>query len=239
MKRACLELGGNTPFVVLDDADLELAVDAAVAGKFVRQGQMCTAINRILVDTKVHDEFLDRFAERVASLRAGDPSDLLTTVGPIINRRQLDSVLKKVDDTVAAGARVVLRGQVSGLVLSPIILTEVTNDMPAAREELLGPVALLLRVDGDEEAIAVANDTEYGLSSAVFTRDVDRGLRVAHRIQAGMTHVNDWPANDEPNAPFGGEKASGLGRFGGGWALEELTTCHWISIQEARRPYPI
>jgi aldehyde dehydrogenase (NAD+) len=239
LKRACLELGGNGPFIVLDDADLELAVDAAVAGKFMHQGQMCVAINRILVDAKVHDRFLERFTKRVAALPAGDPSETNTVIGPIINRCRLDDILQKVDDTIAAGARVVLRGQVSGLVLSPIVLADVTNEMPAAREELFGPVAPVLRFDGEEEAIKIANDTEYGLSSAVFTRDVERGLRVAHRIQAGMTHVNDWPLDDEVNAPFGGEKASGLGRFGGEWALDELTTHQWISVQETPRRYPI
>lgn len=239
LKRACLELGGNGPFIVLDDADLELAVDAAVAGKFVHQGQMCVAVNRILVDDAIHDAFVERFAARAGELPAGDPSDPKTAIGPIIDRCCLDAILKKVDATIEAGACVVLRGQVSGLVLSPIVLTRVTNDMPAAREELFGPVAPILRFHGDDEAVDIANDTDYGLSSAVFTRDVERGLRTAHRIQAGMTHVNDWPLNEDANAPFGGEKASGLGRFGGEWALDELTTHHWISVQETPRRYPI
>lgn len=239
LKRAWLELGGNAPFVVLDDADLDVAVAAAVAGKFLHQGQMCVAINRILVDVKVHDAFVERFARRVAALRVGDPSETKTAIGPIIDRSHLDGILKKVDGTISAGAKVILRGQVSGLVLSPIVLTDVTNDMPVAHEELFGPVAPILRVDGEEEAIRIANDTEYGLSSAVFTRDVERGVRVAHRIEAGMTHVNDWPMNDEANAPFGGEKASGFGRCGGEWALEELTTHQWISIQETPRQYPL
>lgn len=239
LKRAWLELGGNAPFIVLDDADLDVAVAAAVAGKFMHQGQTCVAINRVLVDAKIHDAFVERFARRVASLRVGDPSEAKTAIGPIINRGHLDGILKKVDGTIAAGATVILRGQVSGLILSPIVLTEVRNDMPVAHEELFGPVAPILRVQGEEEAIQVANDTEYGLSSAVFTRDIARGVRVAHRIEAGMAHVNDWPMNDEVNAPFGGEKASGLGRFGGEWALEEMTTQQWISIQETPRQYPI
>ncbi|HVH45770.1 MAG TPA: aldehyde dehydrogenase family protein [Labilithrix sp.] len=239
LKRTCLELGGNGPFIVLDDADLDRAVDAAVAGKFLHQGQSCLAINRILVDRKVHDAFLDRFARRVAALRVGDPSDPKTAIGPIINRRQLDGILAKVDGTIARDARVVMRGQVSGLVLSPIVLAGVTNDMPTAREEVFGPVASILRFDGQDEAIKLANDTEYGLSSAVFTRDVERGARLARLIEAGMTHVNDWPVNDEANTAFGGEKASGLGRFGGPWALEEVTTVHWISVQEKARPYPL
>lgn len=239
VKRVCLELGGNAPFIVLEDADLDRAVDAAVAGKFMHQGQICLAINRVLVDARLHDEFVRRFVARAASLPVGNPADPDTAIGPIINRSQLDRVLKLVDQTVARGARAVLRGEPQGLVLPPVVLTEVTNDMPAAREEIFGPVAPILRFSGEEEAIRMANDTEYGLSSAVFTRDGERGVCVAKRIRAGMTHVNDWPVDDEPNTAFGGEKASGLGRFGGAWALEEFTTDHWISVQAGPRRYPI
>jgi aldehyde dehydrogenase (NAD+) len=239
VKRVCLELGGNTPFIVLSDADLDRAVDAAVAGKFMHQGQICLAVNRILVDAPHYDEFVTRFVERTAALRVGNPADPETAIGPIINKTQLQSILKKVDDTVALGARPVLRAQPAGLVLPPIVLTNVTNDMPTARLEVFGPVASILRYRDEEEAIRIANDTEYGLSSAVFTRDVERGVRVAKRIEAGMTHVNDWPVDDEPNTAFGGEKASGLGRFGGQWAVSEFTTDHWISVQERPRKYPI
>ncbi|MBX3221318.1 MAG: aldehyde dehydrogenase family protein [Labilithrix sp.] len=239
VKRARLELGGNVPFIVLDDADLDRAVDAAVAGKFLHQGQTDLAINRILVDARVHDAFVARFVPRVASLRVGDPSDPKTAIGPIISRARLDDLLRKVDATIARGAAVLLRGQVSGLVLSPIVLSGVTNDMPAAYEELFGPVAPILRFDGEEDAIRIANDTELGLSSAVFTRDGERGARIARRLEAPMTHVNDWPVNDEAHVAFGGESASGHGRHGGRWALDELTSVHWISVQETRRRYPI
>lgn len=140
--------------------------------------------------------------------------------------------------TVDQGARVLVGAQPRGLVFPPTVLTGVTNDMAAAREELFGPVAPVISVDGEDEAIEIANDTEYGLCSAVFTRDLDRGLRVAQRLQAGMTHVNDVPVNDEPNTAFGGEKASGIGRFGGRWAVDEFTTDHWISFQHTPRRYP-
>lgn len=239
VKRVCLELGGNCPFIVLEDADLELACDAAVAGKFLHQGQICIAINRILLAERCHDEFLDRFVARARALRVGNPADAETAIGPIINASQLESIARKVGETIARGARPVLRGRPQGLVLPPIVLADVTNDMPAAREEVFGPVAPLLRFRDEEEAIRIANDTEYGLSSAVFTRDFERGVRVARRIQAGMTHVNDWPVNDEANTAFGGEKASGVGRFGGEWAIDEFTTHHWISVQEQPRLYPI
>jgi aldehyde dehydrogenase (NAD+) len=239
VKRVCLELGGNCPYIVFDDADMDRAIDAAVAGKFLHQGQICIAVNRLLVQSGCHDEFVRRFVERARSLKCGDPNDPATAIGPIINRSQLESIVDKVERTVSAGARVLLRTLPSGLVLPPIVLGDVRNDMPAAREELFGPVAPIVRFDGEGEAIRLANDTEYGLSSAVFTRDLERAMRVARHLDVGMTHVNDWPVNDESNTAFGGEKQSGLGRFGGEWALEAFTSDHWVSVQERRRHYPI
>ncbi|HZO95704.1 MAG TPA: aldehyde dehydrogenase family protein [Candidatus Baltobacteraceae bacterium] len=237
VKRVCLELGGNAPFVVLADADVERAVDAAVFGKFMHQGQICMAINRIVVDRAVYDEFLERFVERVRALRVGDPNDARTAIGPIVNDQQLKSVLENVEKVKASGARVALEGRAEGRVLSPIVLADVRNEN--AQEELFGPVALVIPVDGDEEALRVANDVPYGLSSSVFTRDLERGVRFAQRMEAGMTHVNDAPVNDEPNNPFGGEKESGIGRFGGEWAIREFTTDHWITLQHEPRRYPI
>ncbi|MGZ3430085.1 MAG: aldehyde dehydrogenase family protein, partial [Polyangia bacterium] len=131
-----------------------------------------------------------------------------------------------------------VRGAAAGLVLPPVVLADVTNDMPAAREELFGPVAPILRFDGDDEAVRLANDTEYGLSSGIYCGDIERGVRMAKRIEAGMTHVNDSPVNDDPNTAFGGEKASGIGRFGGEWAMREFSTDHWISVQHEPRSYP-
>jgi aldehyde dehydrogenase (NAD+) len=238
IKKVCLELGGNSPFLVLADADLDRAVDAAVVGKFLHQGQLCMAINRFIVDAKVHDEFVERFAQRVSSLVYGDPAKAETVVGPLINQAQFDALDRKVKATLAEGARAVVRGQNEGLVYAPMLLTDVANGMPAAREELFGPVASVIRAGDEEEAIRLANETEYGLSASVFTRDAERGVMVARRIQAGMTHVNDMPFNDEPNTAFGGEKASGLGRFGGQWAIDEFSTDHWISVQHAPRTYP-
>ena len=205
----------------------------------MHQGQICIAINRILLDAKIHDDFVDRFVKRVEALEVGDPDDPETAIGPIINQLQLESIERKIEETLARGARALLRGPADGLLLPPAVLAGVTNDMPAAQQEIFGPVAPILRFESEDEAIRMANDTEYGLSSAVFTREVARAARATRRLEFGMTHVNDWPVNDEPNTAFGGEKGSGLGRFGGRWAIEEFTTDRWVSVQETRRHYPI
>ena len=237
LKRVGLELGGNAPFIVFADADIDQAVRIAVFGKFLNAGQICMAINRIVVDQSIHDEFLERFTARVKTLKAGDPMQSDTDMGPIIDQKQFDNIRKLVDETVKAGAHVVLDGPAQGLVMQPVILADVTNDMPAAKNEIFGPVAPIIKVNGEEEAIRIANDTDYGLSSALCTRDLEKGVTMARRIEAGMTHVNDIPVNDEPNSPFGGEKQSGIGRFGGRWALDEFTTSHWITIQHTPRQY--
>lgn len=237
LKRASLELGGNSPFVVLDDADIDAAVEACVFGKFLNAGQICMAINRIIVDGKVYDEFLSKFVEKVKSLSYGDPMQESSAYGPMINKKQFDRVQMLVKSAIEEGAQVVYNGESEGLVMHPVILSGVTNKMKIAREEIFGPVALILKVDSEEEALEVANDTEYGLSSAVFTRNLARGYAFAQRVEAGMTHVNDMTINDEASSPFGGEKNSGIGRFGGEWVLREMTTDHWITIQEERREY--
>lgn len=236
VKRVCLELGGNAPLVVLDDADLDQAVAAAVTGKFMHQGQICMAINRILVDRKIYAAFIERFAEKARALSVGNADDPSCAIGPIINRRQLDSILEKVEKIKATGARVILDAQPRDLVLPPIILADVEN--ADAQEELFGPVALIIPFSGDDEGLRLANDVPFGLSSAVFSRDLERATRFALRVEAGMTHVNDITVNDEPNTAFGGEKTSGIGRFGGVWAIEEFTTDHWVSVQHIPRAYP-
>lgn len=238
MKRVSLELGGNGPLVILDDANLEEAVNAAVFGKFLNQGQICMIANRLIVDERVHDEFVNRFVERVSNLKVGDPNDPDTAIGPIINETQLNSILKHIQQAHQDGARQLLGGEPDGLMLPPHVFVDVNNQMSVAREELFGPVAPIIKVRDEAEALQVANDTEYGLSSAVFTRDEGRGLRFALGMQAGMTHINDQPVNDLPNAPFGGEKNSGLGRFGGDWIIQEFTTDHWITLQHTPRTYP-
>jgi aldehyde dehydrogenase (NAD+) len=241
IKKLALELGGNGPLVVLDDADVDAAVDAAVFGSFFHQGQICMIANRVIVDQSIHDEFVERFVDRVRNLTVGDPSDPDTDLGPVINEKQLEGIQDKVSRAREAGAKQLVGGDPggpAGLLLPPHVLLG-TNDVATASEEVFGPVITVIRARDEDDALAIANDTEYGLSSAVFTRDLDRGTRFALRVDAGMTHVNDSPVNDDANTAFGGEKASGIGRFGGAWAVDEFTTDHWVSVQREPRQFPI
>jgi len=241
IKRLSLELGGNGPMVILDDADLDQAIDAAVFGAFLHSGQICMRANRIIIDRSVHDRFVDGFVDRVKRLVVGDPADPGTAIGPVINRSQLDRIVDTVSRARSQGASVLLGGEAvgpSGLSLPPHVLLG-DNRVATAQEEVFGPVITVIAADDEVHALQLANDTEYGLSSAVLTRDGERGVRFARRVNAGMTHVNDSPLNDEPHMPFGGEKASGIGRFGGDWAVGEFTTDHWISVEHTPRSFPI
>ena len=237
IKAVALELGGNNPFVVLADADLENAVKAAVFGKFLHQGQICIAINRIIVEDAIYDEFVERFVEHVKTIKVGDPNDKNTAVGPIINQDQLDSLKDKIAKAQEEGAKTLLSGEIEGQVVPPHVFTEVTADMDLFRNEIFGPLVGIIRAQDEDEALKLANDTEYGLSSSVFTTDMEKGLRFARGIRAGMTHVNDITVNDESVVPFGGEKNSGIGRFNGEWVLEEMTRLHWVSYQHKPRDY--
>jgi aldehyde dehydrogenase (NAD+) len=196
------------------------------------------AINRIIVDAKVHDEFVEVFTDRVRQLKYGNPNDNDTIVGPLINKQQLQKLEEHIAKARSEGAKPVIDGEPEGLVLPPHVFINATNEMSIAQEELFGPVVSIIKVRDENEALAAANDTTYGLSSAVWTRDLERGNRFALRLEAGMTHVNDSPVNDLPNCPFGGEKNSGLGRYNGLWSLEEFTTVHWISVQHEPIRYP-
>lgn len=238
IKKVALELGGNSPFVVLDDADVEQAAKAAVFGKFLHQGQICMAINRIIVDQSRYDEFVAAFVAQVKTLKVGDPSDIETAIGPIINQSQLEGLQKKIADAKAQGATVLLEGEVSGQVLPPHVFGDVTPDMKLSAEEIFGPIAGIQKARDEQHALELANGTESGLSSAVFSGDPERGLSFARKVRAGMTHVNDMPVNDEAALPFGGEKNSGLGRFNGDWAIEEFSTVQWVSVQRRPRQYP-
>ncbi|PTX61817.1 aldehyde dehydrogenase (NAD+) [Melghirimyces profundicolus] len=238
LKRVALELGGNNVFIVLDDADLDRAVKAAAFGKFMHQGQICMSINRMIVDRNVYEPFLEKLKERVSTLKAGDPLEEGTNIGPLIRPSEVERIQNMIQESKRQGARTILEGETRGALMEPVILADVRNEMPIAKNEVFGPVAAVLPVDGEEEAVRVANDTSFGLSGSVHAGTIERGVRVAHLIETGMIHVNDQPVNDEPVIAFGGEKDSGLGRFGGEWALDEFTTVKWISVQEKERAYP-
>ncbi|MEV0320741.1 aldehyde dehydrogenase family protein [Streptomyces sp. NPDC050658] len=237
-KRSVLELGGNSALVVLDDADIDYAVDAAVFSRFVHQGQVCMAANRVLVDRSVQAEFTEKFVAKVESLTVGDPADPATHIGPLINSSQADAVTKTVEQTVAAGAKALLHGRTEGNLVYPTVLTDLPDDSPVRHQEIFGPVALLVPFDGEEDALRIANDTPYGLSGAVHTGNVERGVRFARRVNSGMFHVNDGTVHDEPIVPFGGEKSSGVGRLNGESTVEAFTSQKWISVQHGRSRFP-
>lgn len=231
LKRVGLELGGNAPLVVLDDGDLEKAVGAALIGRFMHQGQICMSTNRIIVDASLYDRFVEAYTEAAKAVKFGDPNEPDTLVGPLCNDSQVRSVLRSIALARESGFRECLSGPIEGSVVPPHVFADVGNGSEFARNEIFGPVAPIILASNEAEALAFANDTEFGLSSAVFTRDEARGLAFAQRIEAGMTHINDITIHDYPHVMFGGEKNSGLGRFNGKWIIEEFTTDHFISIQ--------
>ncbi|MFE2041575.1 aldehyde dehydrogenase family protein [Streptomyces sp. NPDC059477] len=237
-KRVILELGGNSALVVLEDADIDYAVDAAVFSRYVHQGQVCMAANRILVDRAVAAEFTEKFVTKVRSLKTGDPRDPETVIGPVINASQAELISATVDQALADGATALLRGTARDNLIEPSVLTDVPADSPLLRQEIFGPVAFLVPFDGEEEAIRLVNDTPYGLSGAVHTADPERGVRFARRIDTGMFHVNDGTVHDEPLVPFGGEKNSGVGRLNGETTVDAFTSLKWISVQRGRSGFP-
>lgn len=238
LKKAILELGGNSALLVLNDADLDLAVNAAVFSRFAHQGQVCMCSNRILVQRGVYQQFLDKFVAQVSRLKAGDPKKAETDLGPLINQRQTETFQKQVQRGIDEGAKVALHGKVEGNVVSPTVFADVKPSMWIAQNELFGPAVCVMPFDTAEEAVRIANDSPYGLSGAIHTRDAEYGAELAKQFDSGMVHVNDGTINDDPLIAFGGEKASGVGRLNGKWALEEFTTLKWISVQHKQRHYP-
>lgn len=239
LKPAVLELGGKAPLVILDDADLDEAVKAAVFGAFMNQGQICMSTERIIVDAKVADDFVARFRAKTQGLRVGDPLKGEAQLGAVIDAKTVQTLRSLIDDAVTRGARVVIGGNADGVFFSPTIIDHVTPAMRLFRDESFGPIVAVTRVNGMKEAIASANDTEYGLSSAVFGRDVVRAIHVAERIESGICHVNGATVHDEAQMPFGGTKASGYGRFGGKAAIDQFTELRWITIETKPKQYPI
>ncbi len=238
LKPVLLELGGKAPLVVLDDADLGEAVNAAVFGAFMNQGQICMSTERIVVDEKIADEFVERLSIKSAGLQLRDPSLGPTVLGSMVDARSAGHVGDLIDDALAKGARLTAGGKREGTLIQATVLDRVTSAMRIYAEESFGPVVSVIRVKGDEEALSAANDTEYGLSAAIFSQNIPRALKLAARVQSGICHINGPTVQDEPQMPFGGVKASGYGRFGGRASIAEFTTLRWITIQTGARHYP-
>ncbi|UYF99865.1 MULTISPECIES: aldehyde dehydrogenase [unclassified Halomonas] len=239
LKPVLLELGGKAPFLVLDDADIDAAVEAAAFGAFFNQGQICMSTERLIVDEAVADEFAEKLAAKAKTLRAGDPREEGNALGTLIAPAAGDKLNGLIDDATGKGARLACGGKAEGVVMQPTLLDGVTAEMRLYAEESFGPLVAMMRVKGEEEAIRIANDSEYGLSGAVFTRDSARGLRVAGQIVTGICHINAPTVHDEPQMPFGGVKNSGYGRFGGKAVIEEFTDLRWLTLQTGPRHYPI
>ncbi|HEX5843370.1 MAG TPA: aldehyde dehydrogenase [Pseudomonas sp.] len=239
LKPALLELGGKAPLLVLDDADLDAAVEAAAFGAYFNQGQICMSTERLVVDAKVADAFVDKLASKVASLRAGDPQDGASVLGSLIDASAGQRIKALIDDALAKGARLVTGGQLDGSIMQATLLDGVTRDMRLYHEESFGPVAVVLRGAGDEELLRLANDSEFGLSAAIFSRDVSRALLLAQRVESGICHINGPTVHDEAQMPFGGVKASGYGSFGSKASIDFFTQLRWVTIQNGPRHYPI
>jgi acyl-CoA reductase-like NAD-dependent aldehyde dehydrogenase len=239
LKRCLLELGGKAPFIVLADADIDEAVRAAAFGAFMNQGQICMSTERIILLDEIADEFAEKFRSKAATLVAGSPRDGKTPLGAMISLEAVRRIRTLVDDALQKGASLVCGGRVDGTLVDATVLDHVTPAMRIYREESFGPLAAIIRVSTVDEAVTVANDNEYGLSSAVFGRDITQALAVARRIEAGICHINSATVSDEPQMPFGGVKSSGYGRFGGRTAIDEFTELCWITIAAGMGQYPI
>jgi vanillin dehydrogenase len=237
-KRVILEMGGKSPLIVLQDADVDYAVDTACFGIFIHQGQICMAGSRIIVEAPIYETFLQRFAAKAKTLQVGDPRDPHTVIGPLIRTSQCQMIDRKIKEAVAAGARVLTGGTYEGNFYQPTVVADVTPNMAAFRDELFGPIAAVTRADSADHALALANNSSYGLSSAVLTNDLQLAMRFALELEAGMVHLNGPTVHDEPTVPFGGVKDSGSGREGGRWSVEEMTEVKWVTIQMGRRHYP-
>lgn len=238
LKRVALELGGQNPLIILRDADIDRAVNATIFGAFLHQGQICMSTRRVIIEKEVAKEFTEKLVKKASGLKVGNPKEPDTIIGPLINQQQFNQVKSSVDSALREGAKALCGAKYEGLCYYPTVLTNLKPGSPFLREETFGPVVSIIEVKDEEEAITIANDTMYGLSASVFTRDIPKGLAIAERIESGIVHINDQTVHDEPQVPFGGMKDSGWGRFGGRAALEEFTELRWVSLQRTPRQYP-
>ncbi|MBL4813261.1 MAG: aldehyde dehydrogenase family protein [Rhodobacteraceae bacterium] len=238
LKKACVELGGKDSLIILEDADLEHAAKAANFGSFMHQGQVCMSTEKILVQQDIYDVFMAKFLARAAKLRTGHTNDKDNVIGPLVNNRQAKRVQALIEDAVAKGAHIELGGKCWDNFVEPTVLTNVDASMNIWNEETFGPVAIVVPFRTEQEAIALNNDTEYGLTAAIMTADEARALRMAEHLETGMVHINCQNINDEPHVPFGGVKASGVGRYGGRWSIDAFTELRWITLDRGGRHFP-
>lgn len=239
LKPCLLELGGKAPLIVLEDADLDEAVKAAAFGAFMNQGQICMSTERIIVVEAVADEFARRFAAKAASMATGDPRDGTTPLGAVVDRKTVNHVNALIADAAAKGASVIAGGPADSVLMPATVVDGVTAEMNLYRDESFGPVVAMIRARDAAHAVELANDTQYGLSAAVFTRDIAKGLTIARQIQSGICHVNGPTVHDEAQMPFGGVGASGYGRFGGKQGIDSFTETRWITVETQPGHFPI
>jgi benzaldehyde dehydrogenase (NAD) len=238
LKPILLELGGKAPLVVLADADIDAAVDATVFGAYANAGQICMSTERVIIERGVADAFAAKLTKRVAALPVGNPNEGEFVIGSVVGPATVDRIKRLVADAEKHGARVLVGGAAAGTIMHGIVVDDVTPAMSLFREESFGPQVSITRVDSVDEAVRLANDTEYGLSAAVFTGNLARGLEIARRLESGICHVNGPTVHDEAQMPFGGVKGSGYGRFGGKAGIDAFTELRWITVQTSPRHYP-
>lgn len=237
-KKFDLEMGGKSPLLVMKDANLKYAVDTACFGMFIHQGQICMAGSRVIVEEPVYEQFLDLFVAKVKSLKVGDPRDPETVIGPLIRASQCPFIAGRIESSQAEGARVLCGGTYEGNYFQPTVIADVTPSMAVFQEELFGPVVSVIKARDADDAIQLANNTRYGLTSAVITNDLQLAMRCALELESGSVHINGSTVHDEPHAPFSGVKDSGMGREGGQWSMDELTQLKWVTIQRGEAHYP-
>jgi len=239
LKKAILEMGGKNSIIILDDANIDYAVDVAFFGSFLHQGQICMSADKIIVAKEIYSEFLEKFVNKVRMFEPLEPSNQMSVIGPIINDRQLDKIDSIVQDAVLQGAKIQCGGQKQGPYYQATVLTDVSDEMRIYREEIFGPVAVVMPAADEDEAVEIANDTEYGLCASIVSSDTVRASNLVPRIEVGMVHINDSPVHDEPHCPFGGLKSSGwFGRWGSKGAIDAFTDLKWVSVQGVPRVYP-
>jgi acyl-CoA reductase-like NAD-dependent aldehyde dehydrogenase len=239
LKPCLLELGGKAPFVVLDDADLDEAVKAAAFGAFMNQGQICMSTERIIVVESIADAFAEKFAAKVSGMATGDPREGTTPLGAVVDAKTVTHVNALIGNALDKGARLLTGGKGESVLMPATVVDHVTAAMDLYRDESFGPVVAMIRAKDEADAIRIANDSDYGLSAAVFTRDTARGLTVARQIRSGICHINGATVHDEAQMPFGGVGASGYGKFGGMQGIDSFTETRWITMETQPGHFPI